>query len=107
MYTASLDFNRPARRWAHAHGKPMVGNGDVHRLEQLGTTYSLVDAAPSAEAICHAVASGKVRVVTRPLTWVAAARLATSIIGPSLGFRARPTQPAPGDRVILASGSSQ
>ena len=58
MYTASLDFNRPAERWAHAHGKPMVGNGDVHRLEQLGTTYSLVDAAPSAEAICHAIACG-------------------------------------------------
>jgi len=95
MYTAFVDFNRPATRWARAHGKPMVGNGDVHRLEQLGTTYSLVDAAPSAEAICHAIASGKVRVVTRPLAWVAAARLAASIIGPSLGFRSRsPQQPA-------------
>jgi predicted metal-dependent phosphoesterase TrpH len=94
MYTAALDFNRPAVRFARVHGKPMVGNGDVHRLEQLGTTYSLVDAARSADAICHAIASGKVRLVTQPLSWLAAARLAASIIGPSLGFRRRIPQPA-------------
>ena len=33
---------------------PLVGNGDVHRLHQLGTTYSLVDAIPDADAICAA-----------------------------------------------------
>ena len=48
MYTWSLNFNRLAERWARRHGKPMVGNGDVHRLEQLGTTYSLVDAERDA-----------------------------------------------------------
>ena len=48
MFTASLNFNEQAVRWAEAHGKPLVGNGDVHRLAQLGTTYSLVDAAPDA-----------------------------------------------------------
>src|SRR6185295_8568427 len=39
MYVAEADFNRRARRWAARHGKPLVGNGDVHRLGQLGTTY--------------------------------------------------------------------
>ena len=58
MYTASLDFNRRAERWARAHDKPMVGNGDVHRFEQLGLTYSLVDADRSPAAICAAVAAG-------------------------------------------------
>jgi hypothetical protein len=38
MFTASLNFNYPAEQWARRHGKPMVGNGDVHRLRQLGTT---------------------------------------------------------------------
>ena len=36
MFTSSLNFNIAAERWARAHGKPMVGNGDVHRLRQLG-----------------------------------------------------------------------
>src|SRR4051812_15895102 len=62
MFTESLDFNSPARRWARSHGKPLVGNGDVHRLTQLGTTYSLVDAAADADAnaICAAIAAGRV-----------------------------------------------
>ncbi|HEY5618343.1 MAG TPA: PHP-associated domain-containing protein [Vicinamibacterales bacterium] len=94
MYTASLDFNRPAERWARAHDKPMVGNGDVHRFEQLGTTYSLVDAERDAAAICAAVASGHVRVVTRPLTWATAARVAAGILASSLVFGARSPEPA-------------
>ena len=46
MFTRTVNFNVFAERWAQRHGKPIVGNGDVHRLEQLGTTYSLVDADP-------------------------------------------------------------
>ena len=38
MFTRQLNFNLPAERWAARHGKPMVGNGDVHRLRQLGSS---------------------------------------------------------------------
>jgi len=72
MYTATLDFNRKARHWAQAHGKPLVGNGDVHRFEQLGSTYSLVDAVPDPGAICEAIRRGRVEVRSRPLSWMTA-----------------------------------
>src|SRR6185503_6152782 len=79
MFTASLNFNRLAERWALRHGKPMVGNGDVHRLRQLGTTYSMVEADRDAASICEAVASGRVRVVSSPLSWTDAAAIMTSL----------------------------
>jgi len=79
MFTRQVNFNRIAERWAARHGKPMVGNCDVHRLRQLGTTYSLVDAPRDAGAICAAVAAGRVRVVSRPLSWSEAARIMASI----------------------------
>ena len=63
-----------AQRWAVEHHTPLVGNGDVHRLWQLGTTYSLVDASPDPDAICAAIAAGRVRVHSRPLTWLEAGR---------------------------------
>ena len=85
MFTASLNFNILAERWARRHGKPMVGNGDVHLLEQLGTTYSLVDAERDPASICAAIAAGRVRVVSRPLPWSTAARIVTNIVAPSLG----------------------
>ena len=44
----------------------MTGNGDIHRLRQLGTTYSLVDAEPHADAICAAVRAGRVQVEATP-----------------------------------------
>jgi hypothetical protein len=74
MFTRALNFNRLAERWARRHGKPMVGNGDVHRLYQLGTCYSLVDAERTPDAICAAIREGRVRVAARPLSIVQAAR---------------------------------
>lgn len=80
MFTSIVNFNLRGVRWAHAHGKPIVGNGDVHRLEQLGTTYSLVDAAPVADAICDAVRAGDVHVMARPLSSIRAGRVMTDLL---------------------------
>jgi predicted metal-dependent phosphoesterase TrpH len=80
MFTRTINFNAPAARWAERHGKPLVGNGDVHRLEQLGTTYSVVDADPDADAICTAIAEGRVQVVATPLSLPMAARIMTDLL---------------------------
>jgi predicted metal-dependent phosphoesterase TrpH len=80
MFTSSVNFNRRAERWAGRYGKPLVGNCDVHRLRQLGSTYSLVDAEPDADAICEAIAGGRVQVESRPLTWGEVARIMPDIL---------------------------
>jgi len=80
MFTPSLNFNLRAVAWARAHGKPMVGNGDIHRLRQLGTTFSLVDAAPDPDAICDAVMRGRVTVSCRPIGWIKAAGVMADMI---------------------------
>jgi predicted metal-dependent phosphoesterase TrpH len=74
MFTRWLDFNRRALHWAARRGVPVVGNGDIHRLHQLGTTYSLVDAEPDPDAICAAIRAGRVRVEARPLSMATAIR---------------------------------
>jgi predicted metal-dependent phosphoesterase TrpH len=82
MYTGWLNFNRLAERWAGRRGKPMVGNGDVHRLEQLGTTYSLVNAERDPSSICEAIAAGRVRVASAPLSSWAAIRIFLTLLLP-------------------------
>lgn len=84
MFTRALNFNRRAARWARAHGKPMVGNGDVHRLRQLGTTYSLVDAEPTPDAICGAIRAGRVRVEAQPLSVASAATIVSQLLSVDL-----------------------
>lgn len=73
MFTSSLNFNRRAEDWARAHRKPMVANGDIHRLYQLGTSYSLVEASADPQAICDAVRSGRVTLVADPISGLQAA----------------------------------
>ena len=101
MFTRLADFNRPARRWARREGKPLVGNGDIHRLRQLGTTYSLVDADREPDAICEAIAAGRVSVVARPHSWREAVRIMSDLFGwrTPAGPQVRPT-PASGSTNI-------
>lgn len=77
LYVCGLRFNEQAAAWARAHGKPLVGNADLHRLDQLGWTYSLIDADPEPDALCAAVRAGRVEIRTRPLGWARAAKIAT------------------------------
>ena len=100
MYTGWLNFNRPAVAWAGAHGKPIVGSSDLHLLQQLGTTYTLVDAAPDADAICAAIRAGRVRVRSAPIPTLRAALLfstasALGAVGRVRGLLGR-TRAAPG-----------
>lgn len=73
-------FNNRAAEWARAHRRPVVANGDVHRLRQLGPTYSLVDAEKSVEGICDAIRAGRVEPVTRPIGMVEAASYFGSLL---------------------------
>jgi predicted metal-dependent phosphoesterase TrpH len=99
MFTPSLNFNNAAERWARAHRKPITGSGDIHRLRQLGTTYSFVDAEPDADAICEAIRAGKVEVEAAPrsLAWAISlmADLTASDVLPAGFWQESPVAPAP------------
>ena len=68
FYTRTVDFNRRAVEYARRMDLPLVGTSDCHRLWQLGTTYTLVDAEDkTVPAVFAAIRAGRVRVVTAPL----------------------------------------
>jgi len=68
FYTSRIDFNRRAVSIAARHGKPVVGNGDVHQLWQLGKTFTWIESAPGILPVLRAIKQGRVRVETAPLT---------------------------------------
>jgi hypothetical protein len=72
----------------------MVGNGDVHRLAQFGPTYSLVDAERHPDAICDAVAAGRVEISATPHSALAAARIMSSLLAANVLPPARPARAA-------------
>lgn len=68
FYTRSFDFNQKAIAYARRMGIPLVGTSDCHRIWQLGTTYTLVDAdEKTIPGVFAAIRAGRVRVVTAPL----------------------------------------
>lgn len=68
FYLPGIDFNRRARRVAAAHGKPLVGNGDVHLLWQLDRTFTWIHADPAdgVPGVLAAIRQGEVRLESRP-----------------------------------------
>jgi predicted metal-dependent phosphoesterase TrpH len=90
MYTRFIDFNLEAITWSRARGKPLVGNSDLHVLDGLGTTYSVVHAEPTADAICDAIRLGRVEVRTTPLSHLDASwKVARMLAGGALGHLRR------------------
>lgn len=73
LYTRVADFNVAAIAWARQRNLPLVGNGDLHSLDHLGKSYTLVDANPDPDAICQAIKQGRVEVHTAPLSHLRAA----------------------------------
>jgi predicted metal-dependent phosphoesterase TrpH len=94
MFTRWMNFNRPAVEWARRFGKPIVGNCDVHRLRQLGSTYSLVDSEPTADSICDAIRRGRVRIEARPLSMLTAGTIMADLLVSDL-FPRSPGSAAP------------
>jgi predicted metal-dependent phosphoesterase TrpH len=104
MFVRGVDFNTRAEAWAARRGKPMVGNGDVHRLAQLGPTWSLVDAAPDPDAICDAIRAGRVSVQSRAIPYATAARVLASMGLADLGWPFRHARG--GGRDVSAAATS-
>ena len=68
FYSVGINFNIKAIEVSESKGIPLVGNSDTHFLSQLGTTYSLIHAEKSLEAIFAAIRENRVDVITRPLS---------------------------------------
>jgi predicted metal-dependent phosphoesterase TrpH len=99
LFTRQLNFNRAAKRWAQRHDKPLVGNGDVHRLYQLGSCYSLVDADRDPTAICEAIRAHRVEVVARPVSILQAARTMADLVSSDIVNRWTAPLPRHGRKV--------
>ncbi len=74
FHVPGLDFNRRARALAARHGKPLVGCGDIHLLWQLDRTFTWIYAEPGIPQVIEAVKQGRVRVESRGLSYLEAAR---------------------------------
>ncbi len=101
FHTSWANFNRRAVSWAHARGKPLTGNSDLHDIRQLGRTFSDVRSPDrDADAICDAIRRGDVAVRTSPVPFLELAQvLGGMALGPWSVPRRRDVTPA---RVELA-----
>ena len=86
-----LNFNRRSEALAAKSSKPVVGNGDVHYLWQLGRTFTWIYSEPGVLPVLHAIKQGLVRVEKSPLAWSEAAEWWATTIWRSLF----PVNPAP------------
>lgn len=75
FYLPFLNFNRRALEFSRESGLPLLGTSDAHFLEQLGTTYSLIQAPKDMESVFSAIRQGKIELVTKPLSLLQVGRI--------------------------------
>jgi predicted metal-dependent phosphoesterase TrpH len=68
-----INFNRRGLKLSAKTQKPVVGNGDVHYLWQLGRTFTWIYAEPRVDSILSAVRRGMVRIEQSNILWLLAA----------------------------------
>lgn len=103
FYGRGVDFNRRARAVAEAHHKPLIGNGDVHFLWQLGRTFTWIDAEPEVPAVLAAIKAGRVRLESRPYSYADMLRfVATTRLRALFPLRDAPAGAAPAPRPAAA-----
>ncbi|MBI4981149.1 PHP domain-containing protein [Candidatus Woesearchaeota archaeon] len=80
FYTRWINPNRKMVRLATQFHKPIIGCSDVHRIENLGNTYTLIDAKPTIEDVFTGIRENKAKVVTKPLSWTKFAIIALHLL---------------------------
>ena len=68
FYTLWFNPNKKLVRLSKKYKKPLIGSSDVHNLEFLGQTYTLIDSKLEKKEIIKAIKKGKTKIVTKPLS---------------------------------------
>lgn len=80
FYCKLINRNKPAVRFAEKNNKTVVGNSDIHRLYQVGLTYSRIDSKKDIISVFSAVRAGKVKVISKPLSLLGFLKIAVSAL---------------------------
>ena len=67
FYTFWLNRNKQAVELAEKRSKPLVGTSDCHFLNQIGYTYSLIEAEDDITSILHSIRQNKIELRTKAL----------------------------------------
>jgi len=67
FYFRGINFNKKAERKAKQYNLPLLGVSDAHLISHFGSTYSLIDAEKTPQAVIRAIKENKVEIITRPL----------------------------------------
>jgi len=94
FHVQGMDFNRRGEALAAREHKPLVGNGDIHYLWQLGRTFTWVYSEPGIRPVLNAIKEGLVRVQKSSITWFEAAKWWTASF-PSFAFPVNPESGKP------------
>ncbi len=89
FYFRGINFNKKAERKAEQYDLPLLGVSDAHLLSQFGSTYSLIDAEKTPQAVIKAIKENKLEIVTRPLklNWGNIVLGLRNAMAPALGSR--------------------
>lgn len=83
FYVRFPNFNRNVFKIAKKYDKTVLGNSDLHTVEQLNSTYSLIDSENDVDSVLEAIRKNDVKVVSKPLSYLNMVKLLLNL-GPKI-----------------------
>lgn len=68
VYLKWFNYNKNIKRFLKDGEFPIVGGSDTHFLNQLGWTYTLIEAEKNIDSVFDAIRNKRIKVVTEPLS---------------------------------------
>ncbi len=68
FYHKMWNPNKKTLKLAKKYNKPLIGNSDVHRLQDLEKTYSLIDCDKNIESLFSAIKNNNVKIKSNPIS---------------------------------------
>jgi predicted metal-dependent phosphoesterase TrpH len=73
-------FNKKALEVAKNYNKTILGTSDMHRLFQMGYTFSLVNSEKNIDSILESIRKNKIEIQTKSLSYINFARIFSAVI---------------------------
>lgn len=70
FYTRIFNLNKKMPVLSKRYKKPLLGNCDVHFLENMGSTYTLINADKSIDDVIKAIKNGKIKLKSKPIAFL-------------------------------------
>lgn len=67
LYIKQINLNKKTKRLSRLYNKPLIANSDLHFIDNINYSFSLIDSKKDIESVIRAIKDNKIQLKTKPI----------------------------------------